>query len=127
MAGRYRLKFSGYTVWVGPYGIRTPTVSFMGATAATAGGDSQAIAVLPAEWHRPNFWDVSRGRRDEPISVYAKGGPINRLLGGLDLTPVPAISDIGEVWLEANERIMTDATRFFRSRPTGRPDLFSIA
>ncbi len=120
VAGRYRMRFSGYTVWVGPNGVRVPTISFIGGT--NKDGDAQAIANLPAEWHRPNFWDVSRGRRSEPISVYAKGGPVNRLLGGFEITPDPTTNELGEIWLAANEYLMTDATRFFRSRPTGIPD-----
>ncbi len=123
VAGRYRVKFSGYSVWVGPNGIRTPTMTFIGKT--PKGGDPQAIAVLPAEWHRPNYFDVSKGRNDEPISVYAKGGPVNRLLGGFDVTPDATVRDLGVLWLAANEYFVTDSTRFFRSRPTGSPDGFT--
>ncbi len=115
VAGRYRMRFSGYSIWVGPNGSRTPTNSFLGRT--NKDGDSQAIAVVTPEWHRPNYFDVSRGRLNEPISVYAKGGPVNRLLGGFDVTPDPLTSELGEHWLAANEFIMTDSTRFFRSRP----------
>jgi hypothetical protein len=119
VAGRYRLSFSGYTVWVGPGGVRKPTVSFIGRT--PPGGDPAQIAVLPPEWYRPNFRDVSPGRRSEPIAIYAKGGT-NRRIGEFDLTPAPAVHSIGEVWLAANDVIAPDATRFFRSRPTGIPD-----
>ncbi len=72
VAGRYRLRFSGYTIWVGPGGTRHPTLSFIGKT--PPGGNPNELAVLPPEWYRPNFWDVSPGRRYEPISIYAKGG-----------------------------------------------------
>jgi hypothetical protein len=123
VAGRYRVKFSGYSVWVGPNGIRTPTMTFIGKT--PKGGDPQAIAVLPPEWYRPNYFDVARGRNNEPISVYAKGGPTNRLLGGFDVTPDPTVRDMGEIYLAANEYFVTDSTRFFRSRPTGSPDGFT--
>ncbi len=116
VAGRYRMRFSGYTVWVGPNGIRTPTLSFIGKTNKD-GTDSNQIAVVPPEWHRPNYFDVSRGRRDEPVAIYARGGTTNRLLGGFDITPDPSTRELGELWLEANESIATDATRFFRSRP----------
>jgi len=122
-AGRYRVSFSGYSIWVGPNGIRTPTLTFIGKT--PKGGNPQDIAVLPPEWYRPNYFDVSRGRRNEPISVYAKGGLTNRLLGGFDITPDPTTNELGEVWLAANEYLMTDSTRFFRSRPTGSPDGFT--
>jgi hypothetical protein len=119
VAGRYRVSFSGYTVWVGPGGTRTPTLSFIGKT--PPGGNPSQIAVLPPEWYRPNFRDISPGRRYEPIAIYAKGGT-NRRIGEFDLTPEPAVHSIGEVWLAANDVIAPDATRFFRSRPTGIPD-----
>ncbi|HWA09817.1 MAG TPA: DUF1592 domain-containing protein [Opitutaceae bacterium] len=120
VAGRYRLTFSGYTVWLGPGGTRHPTVSFIGKT--PKGGDPTAIAVLPPEWHRPNFADISPGRRYEPIEIYAKGGTLNRRVGEFDITPEPSVSTLNDVWLVANDVIATDATRFFRSRPTGIPD-----
>ena len=119
VAGRYRVSFSGYTVWVGPGGTRTPTLSFIGKT--PPGGDPRQMAVLPPEWYRPNFREVSPGRRYEPIAIYAKGGT-NRRIGEFDLTPDAAAHSIGEVWLAANDVIAPDATRFFRSRPTGIPD-----
>jgi len=120
VAGRYRLKFSGYTAWVGPGGTRRPTVSFIGKT--PKGGDPRATAILPPEWHRPNFREVSAGRRYEPIAVYAKGAGGNRRIGEFNLSTEPTENSIGEVWLVANDVIATDATRFFRSRPTGIPD-----
>ena len=100
VAGRYRLRFSGYTVWVGPGGTRKPTVSFIGQT--PPGGDPSQIAVLPAEWYRPNFRDITPGRRYEPIAIYAKGGT-NRRIGEFDLTAAPEVHSIGEVafrWME---------------------------
>lgn len=118
--GRYRLRFSGYTVWVGPGGTRTPTLSFIGKT--PPGGDPTQIAVLPPEWHRPNFALVSPGRRYEPITVYAKGGTLNRRIGAFDITPEPSVRELNDVWLQANDVIAVDAVRFFRPRPTGVPD-----
>jgi hypothetical protein len=120
VAGLYRLSFSGYTVWVGPGGTRKPTLSFIGQT--PPGGNPNQIAVLPPEWYRPNFRDVAPGRRYEPIAIYAEGGSRNRRIGEFDITPTPSVRSIGTVWLAANEVIATDATRFFRSRPTGIPD-----
>ncbi len=120
VAGRYRLRFSGYTVWVGPGGVRKPTLSFIGQT--PKGGNPNAIAQLPPEWYRPNFQLVSPGRRYEPIVIYAKGAGGNSRIGAFDLTPDPSVQATGEVWLNANDVIATDATRFFRSRPTGIPD-----
>jgi hypothetical protein len=120
VAGRYRLRFCGYTVWVGPGGTRRPTVSFIGKT--PKGGDPTQIAILPPEWYRPNFRDISPGRRYEPITIYAKGGTLNRRIGAFDITPEPGVGAVDDVWLMANDVIVTDATRFFRSRPTGTPD-----
>ena len=48
-----------------------------------------------------------------------KGGTQNRRLGGFDLQTEPTIGEIRDVWLLANEYIVTDASRFFRSRPGG--------
>lgn len=120
VAGRYRLRFSGYSIWVGPGGTRRPTLSFIGKT--PKGGNPSEIALLPPEWFRPNFRDVSPGRRYEPITIYAKGGTLNRRIGQFDVTPEPSVGSLDDVWLVANDIIATDATRFFRSRPTGIPD-----
>ena len=65
----------------------------------------------------PNFDDVSPGRRNEPITVYARDGSNNRRLGAFDLTPEPLVNEVEPVWLLANEMIVSDSTRFYRSRP----------
>ena len=109
VAGRYRLRFSGYTIWVGPGGC---TYQF-------AGEKDKVGWPKPPDWFRPNSDVISPGRRYEPITVYAKGGAQNRRLGGFDVTPEPAVHELGEVWLLANEYVVTDASRFFRSRPGG--------
>jgi mono/diheme cytochrome c family protein len=110
VAGRYRIRFSGYTVWVGPNGTSRTIQGMPG---------KKKLVVRPPLWFRPNFDDVQPGRRYEPITVYAQGGPMNRRLGGFDVKPEPSLSQLDEVWLLANEYIVTDASRFFRSRPTG--------
>jgi hypothetical protein len=109
VAGRYRLTFSGYTLWVGPngHGVRF------------ANGRDNVGVPRPRQWYLPNYDIVEPGRRNEAITVYSQGGPQNRRLGEFDVTPTPDIQHLGEVWLLANEYIVTDATRFFRSRPTG--------
>jgi len=109
VAGRYRLRFSGYTLWAAPGGH--------GRTFAH--GRDRVGVDQPPQWYLPNYDRISPGRRDEPITVYSKGGIMNRRLGEFDLTPEPVVRQIDEVWLMANERIVTDASRFFRSRPTG--------
>lgn len=91
VAGHYKLRFNGYTVWVGP-------------------GETN-------KWFIPNLGDISRGRRDEPVVIYSETPPQQlRWLGKFDLTPDPQIHEL-DVWLLAGETIRPDAGRLFRSRP----------
>jgi hypothetical protein len=109
--GKYRLRFSGYTVWVGPNG---DSWNLQGPP-----GQPKKEAYRKPSWFRPNYDNISRGRRYEPITVYAQGGVANRRIGGFDVTPEPGIQEVGAVWMHQNEYIVTDASRFYRSRPTG--------
>ncbi len=109
VSGKYRLRFSGYTLWVGTWGF---------SRRLTGTGAAKAHVIQAPEWHRPDFDQVSAGRRDESVVIYAKGAT-NRRVSGFDLTPEPAEAEAGEVWLQANDSIVTDTSRFFRSRPTG--------
>ncbi len=91
VAGRYKLRFNAYSVWVGP-------------------GQSN-------KWFIPNLDDISKGRRDEPITITAETPPrLLRKLGDFDVTPEPGIHEL-DVWLLAGEMIRPDAGRLFRSRP----------
>jgi hypothetical protein len=91
VAGRYKLRFNGYTVWVGPG--------------------------LSNKWFIPNLDDVSKGRRSEPVTIYSETPPrLLRRLGEFDLTPEPSVNEL-DVWLLAGETIRPDAARLFRSRP----------
>jgi hypothetical protein len=81
VTGRYRLKFSGYTVWMSP-----------------------------------DFRTASRGRRTEPISIYAWTPKRQRWLAAFDFRPDVSEHEI-EVWLRQGETILPDATRLVRSRP----------
>lgn len=91
VAGRYRVRFSGYTIWVAP---------------------------LPGERkHLPDFEKVSVGRRYEPITVYTRNGVLNRRVGDFDLTPEAKVHELEPVWLLANETLVPDASRLYRSRP----------
>ena len=92
VAGRYKVKFDGYTIWVGPSAGARPNL--------------------------PNFEKIDHGHRYEPITVYTRNGVLNRRVGEFDLTTEPAAHDVGEVWLLAGETLVPDASRFFRSRPT---------
>ena len=89
--GHYKLRFSAYSVWVGP-------------------GQGK-------QWYIPNLDDISRGHRDEPITITADTPPGQlRTLGNFDVKPDPSVHEL-DVWLLAGEMIRPDAGRFFRSRP----------
>jgi hypothetical protein len=60
---------------------------------------------------------VSRGHRDEPVTITAESPPrLLRKLGDVDVTPEPAVHEL-DTWLLAGEMIRPDAGRLFRSRP----------
>ncbi len=106
VAGKYRLRINGLTLWVGPGGHATTLVGT---------GQSRVRVVGPKEWYKPNFDEVSPGRRPEPIAVYSQAErqlPAIRRLGGFDLKPEAAVNEL-EVTLGAKEWIVTDAARFF--------------
>ena len=109
IAARYRVRFAGYTIWVGNGAART---MWKGT------GANKAPVDLPFQWFRPNTDDVSPGRRDEPMGVYALSGGLKRRISAFDFKPEPAVSEI-EVMLMANEVIQTDPSRLYRSRTTG--------
>lgn len=91
VAGRYKLRFHAHTVWVGP----GPT----------------------NKWFIPDLDNISKGRRDEPITITAETPPrLLRHLGDFDVTPEPSVHEL-DVWLLAGEVIRPDAGRLFRSRP----------
>jgi mono/diheme cytochrome c family protein len=91
VAGRYKLRFNAYSVWVGP-------------------GESN-------KWFIPNLDDISRGHRDEPITITAETPPtLLRTLGNFDVTAEPGVHEL-DVWLLQGETIRPDAGRLFRSRP----------
>ncbi|HWN95210.1 MAG TPA: DUF1592 domain-containing protein [Methylomirabilota bacterium] len=91
VAGRYKLRFNAYSVWVGP-------------------GQSN-------KWFIPNLDDISKGRRDEPVTITAETPPrLLRKLGDFDVTPEPGVHEL-DVWLLTGEMIRPDAGRLFRSRP----------
>lgn len=109
VAGRYRIRFSGYTLWAAPGGV----------SRAFANGADKVGKPRPPQNSVPNFDEISPGRTNEPITVYTRNGLMNRRVGAFDLTPEPAVQDIGEVWLLAGETLVPDASRFYRSRPPG--------
>jgi mono/diheme cytochrome c family protein len=91
VAGHYKLRFNAYSVWVGP-------------------GQSN-------KWFIPDLDNISKGRREEPITITAETPPrLLRKLGDFDVTPEPGVHEL-DVWLLAGEMIRPDAGRLFRSRP----------
>ena len=108
VAGRYRLRFSGHTVWVGPGKLEPVKAPEPG---------KKAPAPKPLRWWIPDLDDVSPGRRGEPITIYSELPPRQlRRLGTFDLTPEPGVHEL-DVWLLAKETVRADAGRLFRSRP----------
>jgi len=108
VAGRYKVRWSGYSIWVGPHGTTSRRKRENGI---------QTWTDVPRGWHAQNGDDIAPGRRNEPITIYAQGPTDVRRLGAFDVTPEPAVHDLGTVWLAANEALVTDASRFFRNRP----------
>jgi hypothetical protein len=109
VSGRYRVRFSAHTVWVPPGGVRLPV----------PGRSDYAKRSAPD----PNLGDYDRaqpGRTQEPVSVYTRRGLSHRRVGAFDLTPEPAVHDLGEIWLLADETLLPDPSRFFRSRPDAK-------
>ncbi|MCA9127416.1 MAG: DUF1592 domain-containing protein [Planctomycetales bacterium] len=90
-AGRYKLRFKGYTFWA-------------------AGEDKR--------WWRPDREKISRGRRSEPVTIYSQLPPRQlRRLGEFDFQVEPSVQEL-DVWLLEGETIQPDAVRLFRSRPS---------
>ena len=75
MSGRYKIRFSGYSVWVGP------------------GTEKR--------WWTPNLDNVSPGRRSEPVTIYSETPPRQlRLIGGFDLGTQPTVRELDTYLLE---------------------------
>jgi hypothetical protein len=107
VTGKYRVRWSGYTIWTGPHGV----------SAGDLGGTAENPRKPKGRWNSPDGDTISRGRRNEPITVYAQGAIDVRRVGQFNLTPEPDVYDLGEITLLQNEALVTDAARFFRDRP----------
>lgn len=107
VAGRYRIRFSAYTLWAAPGGIHRRFKDT---------SDKVGVPGKP-RLETPDYDKISAGRTEEPITVYTRNGTKNRRVGGFDITPEPNVYDIGEVQLVAGETLVPDASRFYRSRP----------
>lgn len=115
VAGRYRLRFSGYSIWVSGGGIARWFYEGQGAEKAP-------VYHLPL-WHRPNVDEVWPGRRDEPIGVYAQSSGQSRPLGEFDFAPHATVQQI-DATLSAGEVIQTDGSRLFRTRVNGTDEQY---
>ena len=70
-------------------------------------------------WYRPDLNNISRGRRSEPVVVYAERPPRQvRRLAAFDVAPEPTLGEF-EVSLNEGETIRPDPVRLFRSRLGG--------
>ena len=115
VAGRYKLRVAGYTVWVAGGGVARWFYEGQGA--------EKAPVFHTLLWHRPNLDEVYPGKRNEPIGVYASGGGQTRPVGAVDFTPKPTVSEI-EVFLLPGEVIRTDGSRLFRTRVNGTDEQY---
>ena len=110
VAGQYRLRFKGYTIWVSGGGMsRWYYEGF---------GDEKAPVYYLPLWHRPNLDEVWPGRTNEPMSVFAQSSGQNRMIGEFDFLPEPSESEM-TVMLRAGEVVRTDGSRLFRTRVNG--------
>src|SRR5688572_16199047 len=115
IAGRYRVRFSGYSIWVSGGGIGRWFYEGQGAEKAP-------VYHLPL-WHRPELDEVWLGRNDEPIGLYASGNGQTRPVGACDFTAKPTVRE-REVMLVAGEGLQTDAMRLFRTRVNGTDEQY---
>lgn len=92
VAGHYKLRLCAHSFWAAPENAR--------------------------RWWQPSRTELSAGRTQEPISLYAEQGQQLRKLGNIDVGPRSTIGEI-DVELLKGETILPDAVRFFRSRPPG--------
>jgi hypothetical protein len=110
VAGRYRIKVKGYSIWVSGGGIDHWNF--------TGFGPQKTAYLYTPRVERPNPDEVWPGLRNEPIAVYAQSSGQSRPLGQFDFTPEPSVHEV-EVYLAANEVIQTDSMRLFRTRVNG--------
>src|SRR4051812_512757 len=115
VAGAYRIKLKGYSVWVSGGGIGRWFYEGQGAEKAP-------VYWLPV-WHRPNADEIWPGRNNEPIGIYAQSSGQTRPVGVMDFTPKPSVGEI-EVQLAGGESIRTDAMRLFRTRVNGTDEQY---
>jgi len=93
VAGHYKLRLCAHSFWAAPENAK--------------------------RWWQPSRTELSAGRTQEPISLYASSPPEQlRKLGNVDVGPKSTVGEL-DVELLRGETILPDAVRFFRSRPPG--------
>ncbi len=110
VAGRYKVKVKGYSIWVSGGGIDHWNF--------TGFGPEKTAYLYPPRTARPNSDEVWPGRRNEPIGLYAQSAGQSRPLGAFDFTPSPTEHEL-DVFLAANETLQTDTMGLFRTRVNG--------
>ncbi len=91
VAGHYKLRLCAHSFWAGPESAQ--------------------------RWWRPSRTELSAGRTQEPVSLYAELPPQQlRKLGSVDIGITPTVGEL-DVYLLKGETVRPDAVRFFRSRP----------
>ncbi len=115
VAGRYRIRLKGYSIWVSGGGI--------GRWFYEGQGEEKAPVYWLPVWHRPNADEIWSGRNDEPMGIYAQSLGQTRPIGVMDFTPKPTVGEI-EVQLAGGESIRTDAMRLFRTRVNGTDEQY---
>jgi mono/diheme cytochrome c family protein len=115
VAGKYRIRLKGYSIWVSGGGI--------GRWFYEGQGDAKAPVYWLPVWHRPNADEIWPGRDDEPMGIYAQSIGQTRPVGVMDFTPKPSVGEI-EVQLAGGEGIRTDGMRLFRTRVNGTDEQY---
>jgi mono/diheme cytochrome c family protein len=115
VAGRYRIRLKGYSIWVSGGGI--------GRWFYEGQGEEKAPVYWLPVWHRPNADEIWPGRNNEPIGIYAQSSGQTRQVGVMDFTPEPSVGEI-EVLLAGGEGIRSDAMRLFRTRVNGTDEQY---
>jgi len=113
--GEYRLRFAGYSIWVGGGGI--------GRWFYQGQGDAKAPVYYLPLWHRPNLDEVWPGHGTEPMGVYAQLNGQKRPVGVFDFGPQPTTNEL-TVTLLPGEVIQTDGSLLFHTRVNGSDEQY---
>lgn len=115
VAGNYRIRLKGYSIWVSGGGI--------GRWFYEGQGEEKAPVYWLPVWHRPNADEIWPGRNNEPMGIYAQSTGQTRPVGVMDFTPKSSVGEI-EVQLAGGEGIRTDGMRLFRTRVNGSDEQY---